>query len=115
MYSLDKYKYYIIEKENGIKQIIAVSTYAGHAVRGVATCDPADEYSLENGKKLAAYRCGLKVAKKRLARATAKQAEAAQEFEARQKYLDRMNKYLADSEIEYDEVKNALDSLLETL
>lgn len=115
MYSLDKYKYYITEKENGVKQIIAVSTYAGHTVRGVATCDPTDEYSLEKGKKLAALRCGVKVSRKRLKRAIKKQAEAEADFNARKKYLDRMNNYLIDSTAELNIVQEQLNTLLETL
>ena len=115
MYSLDKYRYFITEKEDGVKQIIAVSTYAGHTVRGVATCDPTDEYSLENGKKLAALRCGRKVAKKRLKRAQIKQAEAAAELEVRKKYLERMNNYLDDSTNDLIEVELELKNLLETL
>ena len=35
MYPTEKYRYYT----NG-RRVIAVSTYAGKTVRGVATCDP---------------------------------------------------------------------------
>ena len=45
MYPIEKYRYYT----NG-RRVIAVSTYAGKTVRGVATCDPGDEFSMEKGK-----------------------------------------------------------------
>lgn len=47
MYPTEKYRYYT----NG-RRVIAVSTYAGKTVRGVATCDPSDEFSMEKGKEL---------------------------------------------------------------
>lgn len=53
-------------------QVIVVSTYAKKPVRGIAKCDPRDEYSHEFGEKLAKARCDMKVAEKRLARAQEK-------------------------------------------
>ena len=51
MYPIEKYKFYT----NG-SRVIAVSTYAGKTVRGVAVCHAGDTFSLEKGKKLAALR-----------------------------------------------------------
>ena len=48
-----------------VKKVIAISTYAGKPVRGVAICSVHDEFDLEKGKKLAAARCNAKVAKLR--------------------------------------------------
>lgn len=50
-------------------KIIALSKDAGSTVKGVAKCNPEDTYSEEFGQKLAAARCNLKVAKRRVARA----------------------------------------------
>lgn len=47
MYPIEKYRYYT----NG-RRVIAVSTYAGKTVRGVATCDPGDEFSMERVRHL---------------------------------------------------------------
>ena len=47
MYPIEKYKFYT----NG-SRVIAVSTYAGKTVRGVAVCHAGDTFSLEKGKKL---------------------------------------------------------------
>lgn len=41
MYPIEKYRYYT----NG-QRVIAVSTYAGKTVRGVAACDPNDTFSM---------------------------------------------------------------------
>ena len=49
MYPLEKYKYY----QAGNK-VIAVSTFAGRTVRGVAKCNPKDNFDLEKGKMLPA-------------------------------------------------------------
>ena len=66
-FPLEKYRYYIAGNK-----IIAVSTYAGRTVRGVAICHPQDSFDIEAGKKLAAARCNQKVADKRYERALSK-------------------------------------------
>ena len=71
-FPLDKYRFYI-QLPN---IVIAVSTYAGETITGVAKCAPEDEFSLEKGKDLAAARCNLKVAKKRYKRAQKKTYDA---------------------------------------
>ena len=58
-----KYNYYT----NGKDIVVAKSSYAGDVVRGVAKCSPEDKFDLEAGKKIAAGRCAIKVAKKRVA------------------------------------------------
>jgi hypothetical protein len=55
-FPFDKYKYY----HNG-NQVIAVSTFAGKTVKGIAKCDPNDTFSLETGKHLAALKCNNKI------------------------------------------------------
>lgn len=46
-------------------KVIAISSFAGKVVKGVAKCDPNDEFNLESGKKLAAARCNEKVCRRR--------------------------------------------------
>ena len=70
-FSLDKYKFITHDNE-----VIAISTYAGKTVRGIAKLHPQDTFNLENGKKLAAARCNEKIAAKRFARAVKKIKEA---------------------------------------
>jgi hypothetical protein len=61
-----KYKYVIDEKK---RTIVALSTFAGQVVRGVARCAPNDAFDIEAGKKLAEARCVMKIAHRRLRRA----------------------------------------------
>ena len=69
-YPIDKYQFYLARKINGDPyRVVAVSTYEGRTVRGVAKCDPRDEFNIEKGKMLAAARCNAKVAQKRAKRA----------------------------------------------
>lgn len=46
-------------------EIICVSRFAGKPVRGVAKCDPRDEFDEERGKEIANLRVDIKVAQKR--------------------------------------------------
>lgn len=111
-YSLDKYKYYIPTKVDSTPyKVIAVSTYAGRTVRGVAKCDPKDTFDIEKGKQLAAARCQAKVSSQRLKRATKKLDEAVKALEKAQKYYDDMTVYFNDSARD----KEMYDSVVERL
>lgn len=68
----DNYKYVVTPTK-----VIALSTYAGKVVRGIAKCSPQDKFDEEYGKALAAARCNLKVAEKRFKRADKMYVEAA--------------------------------------
>ena len=57
---MSQYRFY----DNGSK-VVAVSSYAGRPVRGVAKCDPRDSFDIEKGRALAEARCDVKVAQKR--------------------------------------------------
>lgn len=57
-----KYKYFT----NGENVVVAVSSYAGRTIRGVAKCSDQDKFDLETGKKLAAARCAMKIARERV-------------------------------------------------
>jgi len=57
-----KYRYYT----NGKNVVVAVASYMGRSFRGVAKCSEQDEFDLETGKKLAAARCAMKIAKERV-------------------------------------------------
>ncbi len=64
MYTDYNYRYVVTPNK-----VIALSTYAGRTVRGIAKCHPNDEFNEEYGKKLAAARCNQKIAAKRYERA----------------------------------------------
>lgn len=99
-YPLSKYRFYFPQGK-----VIAVSTYAGKTVKGVAKCDPRDEFDLETGKKLAAARCNAKIAAKRKARANKKLAEAHRQLVEAQKHYNKMNEYVKDSANELTEAQ----------
>ena len=91
-FPLEKYRYYI----DG-NRVIAVSTYEGKIVRGVALCADEDEFSAAAGKEVAAARCNLRVCQKRKKRAQRKYDEAFKQLEAAQAQVKRMSSYLKDA------------------
>lgn len=106
-FPLDKYKYF----HNG-NQVIAVSTFAGRTVKGVAKCDPHDTFSMEDGKRLAALKCNNKITAKRLKRAAMRYVEAEKAVVAAQVHAERMKKYYHDAKAENKEAEDELFGLL---
>ena len=90
----EKYNYIIARREdNKPFKVIALSTYEGRVVRGVAKCDPRDEFDLEYGKQLAAARCNYKIAQKRAKRAAKHFAKAKELMAAAQQILNDKFEY----------------------
>lgn len=110
-FPLEKYKFYVNPKE---KKVYAVSSYCGRKVCGTATCAPDDEFDLEKGKKLAAARCNLKVAEKRLRRAARKHNESGLILQEVRRINQDMQAYHADASKAFDEACDELSHLLET-
>lgn len=92
-------------------RVIAISTYAGKTVRGVAKCDPRDNFDIEAGKKLAAARCNQKVLAKRFARSQKKVAEAERVLAEAQRFYDRMKAYYADSTKKLNEATHEVEAI----
>lgn len=93
MFPISKYKFYVTPDH----KTIAISTYAGKTVRGVAKTDPRDTYDPEIGKELAAARCALKVAKKRKARADKMVSKAYAEMNKAYRMVEKMKTYQEDA------------------
>ncbi len=91
--------------------IVAVSTFAGKSVRGVAKCHPNDSFNEEVGTKLALARCNLKVAQKRLARANRKVREAVVAQYDAQSFLMKMKDYQRRAEFDVSVLENELEDL----
>lgn len=91
-YPIEKYRF--IETNN---KIIAISTYAGKTVRGVAKCDPRDKFNAEKGRQIAVARCAHKIAKKRMKRADRKYEEALIAAENAKHYLEKMRVYMTEA------------------
>ena len=101
MYPLEKYNYVTYEQNNEdgsvSKVTLAMSTYSGKVVKGVAKCIETDDYSLEDGKRLAAARCDYKVCLKRKKRAGKKLAKAREELHRVEDYYNKMKHYYFDA------------------
>lgn len=89
----NKYKFY----NDGKNKIVAVSTYAGKTVRGVAKCDPRDDFDMTKGEDLAMARCAEKIAAKRMHRAQKELAKAEHAATLAKRRVDKMKNYLNDS------------------
>ena len=109
-YPLEKYHFYVTKDK-----VIAISTYEGRRVRGVAKCDPGDTFDVEKGKRLAAARCNAKIALKRYNRARRKRAEALEAATIANNYYDRMVDYAADAKQAIITAHNEVEDLLKTM
>ena len=87
-------RYKIYSSDN---KIIAVSSFAGKPVKGIAKCDPSDTFSSEVGTELAVARCNNKVAVKRVRYADSKLDEAIKAFMYAKANVERMSAYYEDA------------------
>ena len=106
-YALNKYKY----AQTGNK-VIAISTYAGRTVKGVAKADPRDAFSLEDGKKLAAARCNAKIAAKRTKNAEKSLSKAKAALEQAEVRYNKMTSYFNDASYAESMAANEVDCIL---
>jgi hypothetical protein len=115
MYPIEKYNFVTYDKKNKdgsiTKVTVAMSTYSGRLVKGVAKCMATDSYDPELGKKLAAARCDAKVCKKRKTRAEEKYGEARKSLENLENYVRKVGNYYSDARNEYYESLNRLKEL----
>ena len=107
-----RYKYV----RDGSNTVIAISTYAGKTVKGIAKCDPNDNFSYDYGKKLAKARCDVKISRKRYKNADSKlkatyEALIAARIAAR-KYYNKMFNYKADAFKAMETAKENLANIL---
>ena len=102
-----KYKY----AQTGNK-VIAISTYAGRTMKGVAKADPRDAFSLEDGKKLAAARCNAKIATKRTKNAEAQLNKAKAALELAEARYNKMTAYFNDASFAEGAAINEVDCIL---
>ena len=103
-----KYKFYY----QGNK-IHAVSKYAGKDVRGTATCHAGDNFDAKFGAQLAASRCDLKVATKRLRHAKERLDAAEKAFSEASGELIAARYYLEHASDEYSNAVNTVEDILE--
>ena len=89
---------YRIYTANHDRTVIAVSSFAGKTVKGIAKCDPKDDPNIEKGIELAILRCDEKISTKKVARGIMKVKAAEAEVAAANKKLANAQEYLIDSE-----------------
>lgn len=106
-YPIDKYKFY----RDG-KNVIAVSSYAGRTVRGVAKLDPRDDFDEDFGKKLASARCNAKITNKRMKNALKKYEKAVKTVTEAKRMESAMKRYYLDAIYEANEAQHDLDELM---
>ena len=92
-FPMEKYKFYVTKDT-----VIAVSSFAGRRVKGVAKCDPRDSFDLEKGKELAAARCDAKISNKRYKRANEKLSIVTAKLEKYNKELEKALNYYKDAQ-----------------
>ena len=112
-YPLEKYKYIFHTRKDGVNEIAAVSSYSGRYVKAVAKCSPGDNYDEETGKKLAAARCNLKVASKRVRNAKAAYKQAMYDYDKAAARLNDMQQYVVDANRELREAEEFLNDIIE--
>ena len=110
-FDASKYEYAIYTRKDGVKEIIAFSTYAKKVVKGKSSCDPKDTYDEEKGKKLAAARCNVRVARLRARRAKNKLKEAYEQYRAAKAYLEDMTAYHHNATVGLTEALTELTNL----
>lgn len=104
----EKYHFYYHEEN---KTVVCTTLYKGQMVRGIAKCDPSDEFNLELGKTLAYLRCKAKFARKKLKRAIQAERNAFVVANRAQYNLDRVCEFVSDSEMFLIESVNELNEL----
>ena len=102
-------------KDTGVKEVIALTHYCGETVKGIASCSPADTYDFEVGKKLAALRCNMKIADKRITKAYAEEFEVMKELDrllAKRKKIQERTAYAAE---QYEKAGEELGEFYESV
>ena len=107
-----EYKYKVDEEK---RTVVAFSTFAGKVVTGVAHCAPDDNFDVEIGKKLAAARCSVKIAEKRMKRAELCHYIASEEAKYWAEQEAKMKKYDEDAVAAFEAAYDALANISDTL
>jgi hypothetical protein len=115
MKKFDRYTYVNYTNKDGKQVVVAISRHAGQIVKGYAVCDPADEFDLEVGKKLAAARCNKKVLAKKLDENFNRMSEVMLAMEELGEYHRLLDVKHCDLEHQFVEADNEINSILETI
>lgn len=103
----EKYHFYYNEDS---KTIICTTLYKCQMVRGIAKCDPSDEFNIDDGKKLAYLRCRYKFSHKKLKHSHKVCNELLRAFSAMQRKLIKAHEFVNDSEDQFEAAHKELAS-----
>lgn len=117
-FPVERYKFIINDYK---KEVYAISTYCKKTVKGVAKCSPEDDFDIEKGKALAAARCNMKIAKKRVEKLGEAKLELINKISNLEKELKELQKLymqamrrrfnsISDYEILLDMLDNNIDN-----
>ena len=92
-----KYHFYYNEDN---QTVVCTTLYKCQMVRGIAKCDPEDEFDLELGKKFAYLRCRAKFTRKKFKHALKVERDAFVVANKAKYRLDKAREFASDSEMQ---------------
>ncbi len=107
-----KYNFYYNEDS---KTIVCTTLYKGQMARGIAKCDPTDNFDMDTGKKLAYLRCKQKFARKKLKRANKAYSDAIAAEARAKNNLCKAADFLDDAVFQLSAAKHELDMFEKSL
>lgn len=106
-----RYQFYT----DGSGKTICLSSYAGKTVRGIAKCNPSDNYNEVTGKMLARARCDAKVANKRFRNAKKEYKKAYEDAYKAYVRLVEMDTYVTDAYQEAMDTERIVSEIISEL
>lgn len=88
--------------------IVCTTIYKGRMIRGIAKCNPEDNFDISIGKKLAYLRCRAKFMRKKLIRAKKVLAEASNALTFAKLNFGKACEFVDDSEAQLRNAKSEL-------
>ena len=104
----DRYKFYYNKDE---KTLICTILYKGKTIRGIAKCDPDDEFNIDTGKKLAYLRCRQKLLVKKVKHSSKVEDDATAALEKAKVNMQKASKFYADATSQLYDITNSLREL----
>ena len=104
----EKYHFYH-NAETGT--VVCTTLYKGQIIRGVAKCNPDDNFDLAVGKRLAHLRCKQKFIQKKVKRAHMAHVEAIHAEAVARDKLYQAYEFVNDTEYQLELATNELDNL----
>ena len=104
----EKYRFYC---NSETKTIVCTIFYKGKTIRGVAKCNPKDEFNEEAGKRLAYLRCKYKLMKTKFKRAKKAYNDAVIMAAKAENNLNKVTYFVNDVDYQLELVTNELADL----